>query len=59
MTDLINKEKIKLVDDEIIDLTDFNSIEIQGKNSNSVKSKKEFVIYFYCFLKKLGDFRLI
>jgi len=30
MTDSFNKEKIKLVDDEIIDLSDFNSIEIQG-----------------------------
>lgn len=40
MTDTINKEKIKLVDDEIIDLSDFNSIEIQG-NKSSQKDDKQ------------------
>lgn len=48
MTDYNNKEKIKLVDDEIIDLSDFNSIEIQG-NKSTLKDDKhsnESVIIF-------------
>jgi hypothetical protein len=40
MNDFLNKEEIKLVDDEIIDLSDFNSIEIQAKNSK--KQEKHF-----------------
>lgn len=40
MTDSYNKDKIKLVDDEIMDLSDFNSIEIQG-NKNSQKDDKQ------------------
>jgi len=45
MSDLINKEKIKLVDEEIIDLSDFNSIEIQGKNVQQTDNiKKDLVI---------------
>ncbi len=39
MTDTVNKEKIKLVDDEIIDLSDFNSIEIQGNKSSQKDDK--------------------
>jgi hypothetical protein len=42
MTDSFNKEKIKLVDDEIIDLSDFNSIEIQG-NKGSQKDNKHVI----------------
>jgi hypothetical protein len=39
MSDTINKEKSKLVDDEIIDLSDFNSIEIQGNKSSNKDDK--------------------
>lgn len=52
MSDLINKEQIKLVDDEIIDLSDFNSIEIQTKNSK--KDEKLIKDSVNKFNKKIG-----
>jgi len=39
MSDTINREKIKLIDEEIIDLSDFNSIEIQGNKSSQKDDK--------------------
>lgn len=41
MTEPVNKEEFKLVDNEIIDLNDFNSIEIEGKNKNTSEEKKD------------------
>ena len=43
MSALINKEDIKLIDNDVLDLNDFNSIEISGRNpneeDNQVKNK--------------------
>ncbi len=45
MTDLMNKEELKLVDNEIIDLNDFNSIEIHGnKDLQEERSNKNSTV---------------